>query len=136
MYFCSTHKILFELEKEYYIYINTYLSIFPLLTLFLQWVLHDWNEENCIKILKRCKDSISSKGNRGKIIIIDAVINEKLDDQDKTQTKLCMDIAMMIAFNGKERTEEEWKQLFIGAGFQHYKIYHTFGFRSLIEVYP
>ncbi|KAH1042267.1 hypothetical protein GLYMA_09G094600v4 [Glycine max] len=102
----------------------------------LKWVLHDWNEENCIKILKRCKDSISSKGNRGKIIIIDAVINEKLDDQDKTQTKLCMDIAMMIAFNGNERTEEEWKQLFIGAGFQHYKIYHTFGFRSLIEVYP
>ncbi|TKY51978.1 Isoflavone-7-O-methyltransferase 6 [Spatholobus suberectus] len=101
----------------------------------LKWVLHDWNDENCIKILKKCKDSISSKGNRGKVIIIDTVIDEKLDERDMTQTKLCMDISM-LAINGKERTEEEWKQLFIEAGFKQYKIFPVFGFRSLIEVYP
>jgi len=101
----------------------------------LQWVLHNWTDENCIKILQKCRDSISSKGNSGKVIIIDAVINEKLDDPDMTQTKLSLDI-IMLTMNGRERTEKEWKQLFIEAGFKHYKIFPIFGFRSLIEVYP
>ncbi|CAJ1976381.1 unnamed protein product [Sphenostylis stenocarpa] len=101
----------------------------------LKWVLHDWNDESCIKILQNCKDSISGKGNRGKVIIIETVINEKLDCEDMTQTKLGLDISM-LAINGKERTEEEWKQLFIEAGFKDYKIFPIFGFRSLIEVYP
>nr|KYP74598.1 Isoflavone-7-O-methyltransferase 6 [Cajanus cajan] len=101
----------------------------------LKLVLHDWNDEKCIKILEKCKDSISGKGNGGKVIIIDIVINEKLDHQDMTQTKLCQDISMMT-INGKERTEEEWKHLFIEAGFKHYKIFPILGFRSLIEVFP
>jgi len=82
-----------------------------------------------------CKDCISSKGNRGKVIIIDTVINEKKDYQDMTQTKLSMDISM-LTINGKEPTEEQWKHLFLEAGFKHYKIFPIFGFRSLIEVYP
>ncbi|KAG4983639.1 hypothetical protein JHK87_028388 [Glycine soja] len=102
----------------------------------LKWVLHDWNDEDCIKILEKCKDSISSKGNGGKVIIIDTVINEKLDDPDMTQTKLSLDIIVMLTMNGKERSEKEWKQLFTEAGFKHHKIFPIFGFRSLIEVYP
>ena len=69
------------------------------------------------------------------MIIIDTIINEKLDDPDMTQTKLSLDI-IMLTMNGKERSEKEWKQLFIEAGFKHYKIFPIFGFRSLIEVYP
>ncbi|XP_027366098.1 isoflavone 7-O-methyltransferase-like [Abrus precatorius] len=101
----------------------------------LKWILHDWTDENCIKILKKCKDCISSKGKGGKVIIIDTIINEKSDEQDMTQTKLSMDI-IMLTINGRERTEKEWKQLFIESGFNHYKIFPIFGFRSLIEVYP
>ena len=101
----------------------------------MQSVLHNWNDENCIKILEKCRDSISSKDNIGKVIIIDTIINEKLDDPDMTQTKLSLDI-IMLTMNGKERSEKEWKQLFIEAGFKHYKIFPIFGFRSLIEVYP
>jgi len=101
----------------------------------LQWILHNWTDENCIKILKLCKDSVSRKGRKGKVIIIDIIINEKDDEKDMTQTKLCMDMIMM-GINGKERTEKEWKQLFIEAGFIDYKIFPLFDFRSLIEVYP
>ncbi|KAH1138808.1 hypothetical protein GYH30_028321 [Glycine max] len=98
--------------------------------------LHDWNDEKLQKDPgKMCKDCISSKGNRGKVIIIDTVINEKKDYQDMTQTKLSMDISM-LTINGKEPTEEQWKHLFLEAGFKHYKIFPIFGFRSLIEVYP
>lgn len=101
----------------------------------LKCVLHDWDDAICIKILEKCKDSIARKGNKGKVIIIDIVVNEKPDDQKMSQTQLSMDLLTM-SISGKERTEEEWKQLFIEAGFKCYKIFPVFGFRSLIELYP
>jgi hypothetical protein len=104
--------------------------------LFLQWVLHNWSDDDCIKILKNCKNAISGKGKGGKVIIIDVVINEKHDDHEMTEVKLLLDVIMMTSLNGKERNEKEWKQLFLQAGFKSYKIFPTFGFRSLIELYP
>ncbi|TKY45204.1 Flavonoid 4'-O-methyltransferase [Spatholobus suberectus] len=86
------------------------------------WVLHNWSDDDCIKILKNCKDAISGKGKGGKVIIIDIVINEKQDEHEMTEGKLLLDIAMMTSLNGKERDEKEWKQLFMKAGFKHYKI--------------
>lgn len=70
------------------------------------------------------------------MIIIDAVINEKQDEHEMIEFKLFLDIAMMTIHNGKERDEKDWKGLFRKAGFKHYKIFPTFGFRSLIEIYP
>ncbi|KAE9589705.1 hypothetical protein Lal_00021555 [Lupinus albus] len=99
----------------------------------LKRILHDWTDEDCIKILKKCKNSISSK--KGKVIIIEAIINENQEDKVMTETKLTTDI-MMMTINGKERNEKEWKELFVAAGFKHYKIYQLHGLRSLIEVYP
>ena len=101
----------------------------------LQWILHDWTDEICIKILKTCKDSVSSNGKKGKVIIMDIIINEEDDEKDMTETKLCLDLIMM-GINGKERTGKEWKHLFFEAGFKDYKIFPLFGFRSLIEAYP
>jgi len=63
------------------------------------------------------------------------VINEKIDENQVTQIKLLMDVNM-ACLNGKERNEEEWKKLFIEAGFQDYKISPLTGFLSLIEIYP
>ena len=85
--------------------------------------------------MKKCKDAISSDGRRGKIIIIDIVINEKLDEHVITQIKLKMDITMTCV-NGKERNEDEWKKLFMDAGLEKYKISPLTEFLSLIEVYP
>lgn len=69
-------------------------------------------------------------------MIIDIVINEEQDEHEMTETKLLNDIAMMTAFNAKERTETEWKHLFVQAGFENYHIFPIFGFRSLIVLYP
>jgi hypothetical protein len=40
----------------------------------LQWILHNWNDEGCVKILKNCKEAVSRNDKGGKIIIIDTVI--------------------------------------------------------------
>ncbi|KAJ1375469.1 Winged helix-like DNA-binding domain superfamily [Sesbania bispinosa] len=102
----------------------------------LKWILHDWSDDDCVKILKNCKEVVSRNGKRGKVIIIDIVINEKQDEHEMTEVKLFFDILMMATFNAKERDEKNWKQLFTKAGFTHYKIFPIFGFRSLIELYP
>lgn len=99
-------------------------------------MLHNWCDDDCIKILNNCKDAISGEGKRGKLIIIDSVTNEKQDDPEVTEVQLLLDVVMISSFNGNERDENEWKNLFMLAGFEHYQIYPTFGFRSLIELYP
>ncbi|KAK7246433.1 hypothetical protein RIF29_41301 [Crotalaria pallida] len=102
----------------------------------LKLVLHAYSDEDCIKVLKKCREAISSKGKEGKVIIIDIVINEKNDKHELTQSKLFFDVLMVILVTGREREEHEWEKLFLEAGFSHYKITPIFGMRSLIEVYP
>ncbi|KAL7143623.1 hypothetical protein ABFS83_08G204700 [Erythranthe nasuta] len=98
----------------------------------LKWILHDWNDEDCVKILKKCKDAISE----GKVIIIDIVMNIYEGADKAMEDQLFLDMAMMAYLNGKERNEKEWAKLFFDAGFTSYKITPAFGVRSLIEVYP
>uniref|UniRef100_A0A803L1V2 Uncharacterized protein n=1 Tax=Chenopodium quinoa TaxID=63459 RepID=A0A803L1V2_CHEQI len=40
----------------------------------LKWILHNWSDENCIKVLKRCKEAIPSRDKGGKLLIIDMVV--------------------------------------------------------------
>ncbi|KAL4386363.1 hypothetical protein GQ457_09G027970 [Hibiscus cannabinus] len=107
----------------------------------LKWILHNWNEDECLKILKRCKEAISNgEEKRGKVIIIDMVLmeNENVKDSvsNSVETQLYFDMVMMVKTSGRQRQEEEWANLFVAAGFSDYKITPIFGVRSLIEVYP
>lgn len=102
--------------------------------LYLQLVFHAFGDEDCVKILKKCREGIAAK--KGKVIIIDAVIDEKKDEHESKETKLFFDMLMMIVVTGKERTQKEWERLFLEAGFSHYKITPLFGLKSLIEVFP
>ncbi|XP_015938477.1 isoflavone 7-O-methyltransferase [Arachis duranensis] len=105
----------------------------------LKVVLHNWSEDNCVKILRNCKDAInaSSKNkNKGKIIILDSVIDEEQDEPEITRLKLLMNISMHIIHDGKEKTKKEWKNIFYKAGLYNYKISPFTGYLSLIEIYP
>ncbi|KAM7277851.1 hypothetical protein ACFE04_004985 [Oxalis oulophora] len=108
----------------------------------LKFILHDWNDEECVHILKNCKEAITNfSSHGGKVIIIDMVIGNKKDKYEEIEgsfeVQLLMDMEMMALVSGKERNEKEWAKLFTNAGFHHYNIYYsTLGGRSIIEVYP
>ncbi|XP_050223453.1 trans-resveratrol di-O-methyltransferase-like [Mercurialis annua] len=102
----------------------------------LKLVLHCFNDEECVKILKNCKNAIAGKGKDGKVFVIDVVLDETNKQDELTETKLLFDILMMLVVNGRQRTEKEWAKMFKDAGFSHYKISPLLGVRSLIEVYP
>ncbi|XP_061342731.1 probable O-methyltransferase 3 [Gastrolobium bilobum] len=111
-------------------------AIPPADALLLKWILHDWNDEECVKILKKCKEAITSKGKEGKVIIIDMVLETEKGDHESVETQLFFDMMMMVLVTGKERNEKEWAKLIFTAGFNDYKITPVSGLRSLIEVYP
>ena len=71
-----------------------------------QWILHDWSDEECVNILKNCKEAITSKGKEGKVIVIKVVINQEKDEHDVTTTKLLFDALMMVLPTGKERNKK------------------------------
>ncbi|GJW69858.1 probable O-methyltransferase 3 [Tanacetum coccineum] len=107
----------------------------------LKNVLHDWSDEEVLKILERCKEAISfadNDGKKGKVIIMDMVIGDKHDHErhEILETKLVSDVIMMVYATGKERTEDEWEKLFFQAGFNRSKITHIYGLISIIEIFP
>ncbi|KAI9086730.1 hypothetical protein K1719_031324 [Acacia pycnantha] len=104
----------------------------------LKCVLCDWDDERCLKLLKNCKEAVTSKGKRGKLVLINEVIeDDKADyDDELVETQLQFDLALMTLVLGKERNEKEWAHLFSSAGFTTYKITPVLGIRSLIEVFP
>ncbi|XP_049342551.1 probable O-methyltransferase 3 [Solanum verrucosum] len=105
----------------------------PANAVLLKSILHDWNDEECVKILKNCKEAIRGSG---KVIIIDMVMeNPELDDES-VQAQLFIDMLMMVFVGSKERNKKEWEKLFLDSSFTSYKITLTLGLRSVIELYP
>ncbi|KAK1268579.1 Trans-resveratrol di-O-methyltransferase [Acorus gramineus] len=102
----------------------------------LKMVLHDWSDEDCVKILKQCKKAIPPKEKGGKVMILDMIVNSKTQDHKATETQLFLDMLMMVDVGGREREEHEWKKIFTEAGFTTYKATHGTGVHSLIELYP
>ncbi|XP_033516134.2 myricetin 7/4'-O-methyltransferase 2-like [Nicotiana tomentosiformis] len=101
-----------------------------------QWILHNWNDEDCVKILKKCKESIPSREEGGKVIIIDIVLENPNVRNEFVRAQHYMDLLMMVCYAAKQRTKMDWERLFTDAGFNEYKITPTLGTRSLIEIYP
>ncbi|CAN6242007.1 unnamed protein product [Urochloa humidicola] len=114
---------------------NMFQSIPPADAVFLKWILHDWGDDECIKILKNCKQAIPSKDRGGKVIIIDMVVGSGSSDAKQLETQVLYD-HLIMGINGVERDEQEWKKIFFEAGFKDYKIMPILGVRSIIELYP
>ncbi|MFQ6623523.1 hypothetical protein Gotur_004191 [Gossypium turneri] len=98
----------------------------------MKWILHDWTDEECIKILRNCKKAIPREN--GKVIIVEIILKEDgsgvFDD-----IGFVMDLVIFVHTNGKERTKAEWKKILEGGGFSHYKIINIPALVSIIEVY-
>lgn len=75
----------------------------------LSSVLHDWEREDCIRILKNCR---SSMGDGARLLVIEIV----LDDDDTWSTGTMLDLNMMVITGGRERARREWLELFDAAG--------------------
>ncbi len=78
----------------------------------LKFVLHNWDDASCVRILK----NIGARLERGgRLICIDNVL-PPLGDTSNVPGKL-QDLNMMLLLPGRERTRIEWEALYRDAGF-------------------
>jgi ubiquinone/menaquinone biosynthesis C-methylase UbiE len=92
-------------------------SVPPADVYILKHIIHDWNDEQCIQILRNCHRSMESSGEgNGRLICVDSVL-PPLGDTSGAPSKLT-DIAMMAFLTGKERTKVQWEHLYNESGFR------------------
>lgn len=87
--------------------------------IFMKWIMHNWDDEDCLRILKNCHKTIPKNG---KVIIMDAILPKEVGTSATTKDTFNMDMLMMTqTLNGKERTKEEFIGLATQAGFDNVK---------------
>ncbi|XP_039684522.1 caffeic acid 3-O-methyltransferase [Medicago truncatula] len=83
--------------------------------IFMKWILHDWSDDNCLKLLKNCYDAIP---NDGKVIVLEAFIPIIPDNDYASRSTSQLDVLMMTMNpGGKERTKQEFMDLATKVGF-------------------
>lgn len=74
----------------------------------LSSVIHDWDDEPAVHVLRRCADAA---GRQGRVIIIDAVLGEH-----DARTVAAMDLRMLMFIGGRERSLADYDALVRAAG--------------------
>jgi hypothetical protein len=95
----------------------------------MKWIIHDWDDERAITILKNCRNQMSRNA---KIIIVDCVVPEN----NEPDFSKFFDLNMMVMTGGKERTEKEFARLLGAAGFKLLRVIPTRVPTSIVEAEP
>jgi hypothetical protein len=77
----------------------------------LQHILHDWDDENCLKILRNC---CAAMGSSSTLLVIENIMPEC---HAEAANVVMLDIHMMAVLGGRERTFLEYEALLTSAGF-------------------
>ncbi len=91
----------------------------------LRHIIHDWDEESCLTILRNCHRAMRPDG---KLLVIESVI----PPGNGPFFGKFLDLIMML-IGGKERTEDEYRALFDRAGFELTRIVPTAAELSILE---
>ncbi len=92
-------------------------------------ILHDWTDEQCLQILRHCRNVIPAQG---RLLIVECVVptgNSRSISKE-------FDITMMNLPGGLERTEVQFRTLLTNAGFELFSITCTATMVSIVEGRP
>ncbi|XP_076954473.1 cathecol O-methyltransferase 1-like [Bidens hawaiensis] len=83
--------------------------------IFMKWILHDWGDDFCVRLLKNCYKALPDTG---KVIVVEAILPFIPDTSSSFKATAHLDAITMTQYSGgKERTEDEFLALAKGAGF-------------------
>ncbi|KAF8393011.1 hypothetical protein HHK36_021252 [Tetracentron sinense] len=81
----------------------------------LKGILHDWTDDSCLKLLKKCHEGLEGDG---KLIVMESIVPVAPETTLAAKFVCRKDLLMMSqTAGGKERTQQEYTALAIGAGF-------------------
>ena len=92
-------------------------------------VLHDWDDHTCIALLGRCRGVMPESS---RVLIIDAVI----PPGNHPHPAKIVDGVMLNILGGRERTEQEFRDLLAAAGFRLTRVIPTHSMLSIVEGVP
>lgn len=81
----------------------------------LKAVLHDWDDERSIAILRNCR-AAAPRG--AKVLVIEQIMPESISPSEYDRRATVRDLNMLVMLEGRERTLREFRQLFDAAGLQ------------------
>jgi hypothetical protein len=98
----------------------------------LSQILHDWNDERCLKILANCHAAMTKDG---RLLVIERVLDAAPSQSNRMD--YFTDMHMMMLFPGaKERTSKEFARLFREAGFSEPRLIRTRSPYWIVETRP
>ena len=77
----------------------------------LKSILHDWDDDSCVRILKNCHNPMRVEG---KLLIVENEMPERVDQSTRLVNA---DLNMMVLPGGRERSKAEFESLFATSGF-------------------
>ncbi|MFJ7075616.1 methyltransferase [Streptomyces sp. NPDC098781] len=94
----------------------------------LKYILHDWDDDSCVRILKNCASSLLEGG---RVVVVDHLVGAV----GEPGLAPLMDMNMLGMTGGRERETAEFDALFAAAGLRRVKV-STAGAFAVIEAVP
>ena len=90
----------------------------------LKFIIHDWDDERAIQILRKCRDAMDPDG---RVIVAEIVV------EPGNVMALLRDVQMLALTAGRERERAEFASLFAAAGLELVRVLPTRSSVSLVE---
>jgi hypothetical protein len=95
----------------------------------LKNVLHDWDDERAVIILKNCRGAMRKES---RLLVLE-VVQSVLDDHSFAGL---LDLNMLVMSGGRVRTTDEYHRLFDESGFRLTQVIPTMALVSILEALP
>lgn len=96
----------------------------------LKHILHDWNDDDCVRILRRVREAIAPGG---RVVVAELPLPE---EGNAEPVGVMLDLNMLLMLGGRERTPTEYRALFERAGLRLERVVPTAGPIAVIEARP
>jgi hypothetical protein len=99
----------------------------------LKHVIHDWNDEQAGAILANVRAAMAPGA---KLLLAEGVYPPRIDGSLECRGAAANDVNMLVVAGGRQRSEQEFRALYAGAGFELTRIVPTAARLALIEGVP
>jgi hypothetical protein len=99
----------------------------------LKHVIHDWNDERATAILKSVRAAMPSNG---KLLIVEGIYPPRIDRSLESRGAAANDVNMLVCTGGRQRSEQEFRELYAASGFELTRVVPTPARVCVIEGSP
>ena len=93
----------------------------------LRYVLHDWDDEKCVQILRNCRRAMRPGG---RVLVLEMILGEIGREPSVVPSQ---DLNMLVMLGGRERSVEQFDELFHAAGLRRTAVTETESPMGVIE---